>query len=73
MPIAGYVEYKPRTFCNDVKCPVQMALNSKNQNSEEFAKIKKECEKCRFSAREFHHWLKEKEFIIVRRKKFEKD
>jgi len=66
MPFPGYIEYKSRTFCNDVKCPVQMGLNSKKQDSEESAKIKKECEKCRFSARAFHHWLIENGYIIIR-------
>ena len=27
----GYVEYKRREFCKDVKCPVQMQLNKLNE------------------------------------------
>lgn len=69
MSVPGYVDYKSRTFCNDVKCPVQIELNSKNADSKEFEKIKNECEKCRFSAREFHHWLTEKGYIIIRPEK----
>ncbi len=45
MPLTGYSEYRSRTFCNDVKCPVQMALNSKNQDSKVYAMIKQKCEK----------------------------
>ena len=28
MPLEGFVEYKRREFCNDVKCPVQIELNN---------------------------------------------
>ena len=29
----GYVEYKRREFCKDVKCPVQVELNQQTEGS----------------------------------------
>jgi hypothetical protein len=31
MPIDGYVEYKRREFCKDVRCPVQLDLDSQKR------------------------------------------
>lgn len=67
MPIAGYIDYKSREFCNDVKCPVQTELNSKKQGSEEYERIRKTCRTgCRFTTWQFHHWLINKGYLIVR-------
>lgn len=70
MPIAGYIEYKSREFCNDVKCPTQIELNSKKQDSEEYEKIRQTCRtNCRFTTWQFHHWLMDKGYLIVRTEK----
>lgn len=67
MEIKGFREYKKREFCNSVKCPVQLELNTKKEGSEEYEKIRQECKKnCRFSARDFHYWLIEKGYMIVK-------
>ena len=70
MPIEGYVEYKSREFCNDVKCPVQLEMNSKKQGSKEYEKIRQTCKtNCKHSAREFHYWLIGRGYLIVKPKK----
>lgn len=70
MAIPGYLDYKSREFCNDVKCPVQVELNSSEKDSGEYEKIRQTCKvKCRYTAWQFHHWLIEKDYLIVRTEK----
>lgn len=67
MTIDGYVDYKKREFCNDVKCPVQLELNKYEPGSEEYEKIRQTCgEDCKFTTWQFHHWLIDKGYLIVR-------
>ncbi len=67
MPIPGYVDYKAREFCNDVRCPVQLELNSKETGSEEYEKIRQPCRSgCKFTTWQFHHWLTDRGYFIVR-------
>jgi len=67
MPIDGYEEYRKREFCRDVKCPVQNELNMLEEGSEEYERIRKACsESCRFTTWDFHHWLMDKGYLIVR-------
>jgi len=67
MPIAGYIDYRRREFCNDIKCPVQVELNSLTEGSEEYERIRTTCKNsCRFTTYEFHHWLIDKGYLIVR-------
>jgi phage antirepressor YoqD-like protein len=45
-------------------------LNSKKQGSEEYEKIRQTCKtNCRHTAREFHYWLIENGYLIVKPKK----
>ena len=70
MPIEGYVEYKKREFCNDVRCPVQLELNARKPGSEEYEKTRQTCVRdCKHTTWEFHHWLIDKGYLIVRAKK----
>ena len=70
MSIQGYVDYKKREFCNDVKCPVQLELNSKKQGSEEYEEVRQICRtKCEFTTWRFHHWLIDEGYLIVRPEK----
>ena len=63
----GYVQYQRREFCNDVRCPVQMELMTKTQGSEEYERIRATCrEACRYTTWQFHHWLMDKGYLIVR-------
>ena len=65
----GFIEYKRREFCNDVKCSVQVELNKLTSGSEEYEQIRKTCSTaCLFTTWQFHHWLIEKGYLIVRPK-----
>jgi hypothetical protein len=67
MPVEGYVDYKRREFCNDVQCPVQVLLNGQEEGSEQYEKIRDMCKaKCIMSTYDFHHWLIEKGFLIIK-------
>ena len=66
MSIEGFSEYKRREFCNDVSCPVQMQLNAKDSNSEEYEHIRQKCAtSCCYTTWQFHHWLIEKGYIML--------
>ncbi len=67
MTLEGFVEYKRREFCNDVKCPVQMELNKQKEKSEAYERIRLTCSSgCLFSTYQFHHWLIDKGYLIVK-------
>jgi phage antirepressor YoqD-like protein len=53
-----YEEYKPRTFCNDVRCPVQLKLNMHEKNAAKCNEIKETCRNsCLFPAKFFDTWM----------------
>ncbi|MBL7071397.1 MAG: hypothetical protein ISS26_04420 [Candidatus Omnitrophica bacterium] len=67
MSIAGYVDYKRREFCKDIKCPVQIDLDSNEQGTVEYERIRDICKKdCRYTTYRFHHWLIGKGYEIVK-------
>jgi hypothetical protein len=67
MSIKGYTDYKRREFCKDVKCPVQLQLDAQEQGCEEYERIRQTCKaNCRYTTYQFHHWLIEKGYLIVR-------
>jgi hypothetical protein len=69
MSTEGFVEYKKREFCNDIKCPLQMELNHWAETSEEYERIRKTCSiACMFTTWQFHHWLIEKGYLILKPK-----
>lgn len=70
MSIKGYIEYKPREYCKDVQCPVQLELNALIPGSEEYERIRATCRtSCCHTTWEFHHWLIEKGYLILRPEK----
>ena len=70
MSIKGYVDYKKREFCKDVKCPVQLELNKLKEGSEEYERTRKTCGiDCRFTTWQFHHWLIDKGYSIIKPEK----
>ena len=70
MSIEGYVDYKRREFCKDIQCPVQLRLNALEGGSEEYQKVRQTCvNACKFTTFQFHHWLIDKGYLIVRPKK----
>ncbi|MDP6624979.1 MAG: hypothetical protein QGG87_00785 [Nitrospinota bacterium] len=67
MSIEGYVDYKRREYCNDIKCTVQLDLNARDEGSEEYEKIRSICKNdCKCTTYQFHHWLIEKGYLIIR-------
>jgi len=65
--IEGYVDYQRREYCKDIRCPVQMKLNELPAGSEEYEEARKTCRTgCLHTTWEFHHWLIEKGYLIVR-------
>lgn len=71
MGIQGYMEYKSRKFCNSVRCPVQIELNKKEKASEEYEIMRQTCRTdCKYTTWQFHHWLIEKGYLIVKKEVF---
>ncbi len=69
MPLDGYVDYKRREYCKDVECPHQVELESKTVGSEEYEAVRGKCKAdCLHTTYEFHHWLIEKGYLIIRPK-----
>ena len=67
MPINGYVDYQRREFCRDIRCPLQLDLDRQEQGSDAHERIRAECKtNCRHTAYEFHHWLINKGYLIVK-------
>jgi hypothetical protein len=67
MPIAGCVDYQRREYCKEVRCPVQLELDAQTSGSEDYERIRKACQtNCRHTTYEFHHWLIQKGYLIVR-------
>jgi hypothetical protein len=67
MVIEGYVEYKRREFCKDVKCPVQHELNMQKEGCPAYEQTRQKCStSCIYTTWQFHRWLIEKGYLIVR-------
>jgi len=67
MAIEGYVEYQRREYCKDIRCPVQLDLDAQAPGSEEYEHIRGICQiACRHTTYEFHHWLIQKGYLLVR-------
>jgi len=66
MTIEGFVEYKRREFCKDVKCPVQMELSRLTEASAAYEQTRQKCSSgCLCTTWQFHHWLIEKGYVIL--------
>jgi hypothetical protein len=65
----GYTEYKRREFCKDVKCPVQVQLSMQTEGTPAYEQTRKKCSTaCLYTTWQFHHWLIEKGYLIVKQK-----
>lgn len=65
----GYVEYKRREFCKDVKCLMQLELNTQTEGTPAYEKTRQKCGKsCLYTTWQFHHWLIEKGYLILKPK-----
>ncbi len=69
MSINGYVDYQRREYCKDMQCPLQIELNALENGSEAYEEKRNICKtKCIHTTYEFHHWLIEHNYLIVRPK-----
>ena len=67
MPIQGYIDYQRREYCKDIGCPVQRVLDRQEAESKEYEDVRSICkEGCIHSTYEFHHWLIQKGYLLVR-------
>jgi len=65
--IEGYTEYQRREYCQDVRCPIQVLLNNEVEKTPKYEEIRAICaSNCIHSTHEFHRWLIEKGYLIVR-------
>ncbi len=70
MSIDGYKDYQRREFCKDIKCPVQLKLDVQDAGSDAYEEIRAICKSdCRYTTFQFHHWLIDKGYQIVRPEK----
>ena len=67
MSIEGYLEYQRREYCKDLPCPVQVLLDAAPEGSPEYEHIRGICKNsCIHTTYEFHHWLIQKGYLLVR-------
>jgi hypothetical protein len=63
----GYIDYKRREYCKDIDCPRQLELERETPGSREYEEIRNKCKTaCLHTTHEFHHWLIEKGYLIMR-------
>jgi hypothetical protein len=67
MALEGFIDYQRREFCKDLPCPIQLLLDAAQEGSEEYERIRGICKNnCIHTTYEFHHWLIQKGYLIVR-------
>ena len=67
MPIPGYIDYQRREYCKDIRCPVQLELEKTEKGSAEYDAVREKCKNaCVHTTFEFHHWLIDHGYEIVR-------
>ena len=63
----GYIDYQRREYCKDIRCPVQLDLDAQTPETESYESIRAICKnECRHTTYEFHHWLIEKGYLVIR-------
>ncbi len=67
MSIPGYVDYQRREYCRALPCPVQIELDQTEAGSDEYQAVRDKCiNSCIHTTYEFHHWLIEQGYLVVR-------
>jgi hypothetical protein len=67
MPVPGYEDYQRREFCKDVQCIIQRQLDRCTPGSREYEEVRGICQtECIHTTYEFHHWLIEHGYEVVR-------
>jgi len=68
MPIEGFIDYQRREYCKDIQCPVQVLLDQQAAGSETYNQVRSICQSaCIHTTYEFHHWLIQHGYEVVRR------
>ncbi len=63
----GYRDYQRREYCRDIRCPVQLLLEKQEQGTDAYQQVRQICVgSCIHSTYEFHHWLIEKGFLVIK-------
>ncbi len=69
MSIDGYIDYQRREYCHDIACPIQTLLDRESEGTEAYETIRGICKSdCIHSTYEFHHWLIQKGYLVLRPK-----
>ncbi len=67
MSLPGYSDYQRREYCKDIQCPIQVLLEQQDPNSGGYDVVRHICiDHCIHTTYEFHHWLIEKGYLVVR-------
>ena len=67
MSMPGYVDYQRREYCKAIACPVQLELDQAAPGSDEYQAVRDKCiHRCIHTTYEFHHWLIEQGYLVVR-------
>ena len=67
MSIEGYIDYQRREYCKEIECPIQVLLDRQESGSAVYEQIRNICQSsCIHTTYEFHHWLIEKGYLVVR-------
>jgi len=70
MPIEGFVDYQRREYCNDIGCSIQLIMNKCNKCGDDsiaYNDLRDICKtNCLHTTYEFHHWLIEKGYLLIR-------
>ena len=67
MVIPGTIEYQRREFCKDIGCPIQHQLEKHRPGTDEYEEVRRICKTdCIHTTYEFHHWLTDHGYEIVR-------
>jgi len=65
--ISGYIDYQRREYCKDIQCDVQLYLEKQAEGSNEYEQTRNICKNaCKHTTYEFHHWLINKGYLVVR-------
>ncbi len=66
MDLTDTIEYQRREYCNDLPCPIQTLLNDA-EGTPRYDALRKICQTdCIHTTYEFHHWLIQKGYLVIR-------
>jgi hypothetical protein len=65
----GYAVYKQREFCKNVQSPAQLDLNPQTEGTPAYKQTRQKSSiACLYTTWQFHHWLIEKGYLILKLK-----